>query len=366
MLGTPVGRMLALGLEDGRVMLVDEETGEVRWAVQAHSGGDRRTRVATSMGCRFVASVGRCEDQWKLWDAASGAVHRVGPRHDGKGACICMVPDIGQRVLQEGCPVVAHTNGLCAVAFSGQRFATGGFDGVIVWDAQTGKAEQRMIAGEVSAVAALSFSCDGALLAGGDYAGPINIWDATMGALLRTIPAAEAYLQGSVHFSPCECRLLASGGGHEISLWDVDSGEKVGHIEGRRLAVFSPNGRTIATSCPITLREVRVVDVKSGAFQSTMVANESYLSSASFSIDNGSRLASGSYDGTCRVWDSSTGALLRTIHVGNDVDSVAWSRDWERDEKCVAFALGLHPRLGAGSEVLELEVGVVRMILDRV
>ena len=136
-----LGRMLALGLGDGRVMLVDEETGEVRWAVQAHSGEDVRTRVATSMGCRFVASVGRCEEQWKLWDAASGAVHRVGPKHDGKGACICVVPDVGQRVLQEGCPVVAHTSGLCAVAFSGQRFATGGFDGVIVWDAQTGTAE---------------------------------------------------------------------------------------------------------------------------------------------------------------------------------------------------------------------------------
>ena len=30
-----LGRMLALGLSSGRVMLVDEATGEVRWAVQA-------------------------------------------------------------------------------------------------------------------------------------------------------------------------------------------------------------------------------------------------------------------------------------------------------------------------------------------
>ena len=66
------------------------------------------------------------------------------------------------------------------------------------------------------------------------------------------------------------------------------------------------------------------------------------------------------------MWDSSTGALLRTIHVGNDVDSVVWLRDWERDAKCEAFALGMHLRLGAGSQVLELEVGVVRMILDLV
>jgi len=32
----------------------------------------------------------------------------------------------------------------------------------------------------------------------------------------------------------------------------------------------------------------------------------------------------------------------------------------------VAFAMGHHPRLGAVSRVLELEAGVVRMIMDRV
>jgi hypothetical protein len=43
---------------------------------------------------------------------------------------------------------------------------------------------------------------------------------------------------------------------------------------------------------------------------------------------------------------------------------VAWARDWVLDLG-KAFAMGCHPRLGAGSQVLELEVGVVRMILDR-
>ena len=86
----------------------------------------------------------------------------------------------------------------------------------------------------------------------------------------------------------------------------------------------------------------------------------------SFSPD-GSKLSSGSGDGTCKVWDSSTGALLRTIVAGEYVFSVASGRDFVRDAtKCVAFAMGHHPRLGAGSQLLELEVGVVRMILDRV
>ena len=68
-----------------------------------------------------------------------------------------------------------------------------------------------------------------------------------------------------------------------------------------------------------------------------------------------------------QVWDSSTGTLLRTIDVGRAVLCVKWGRDWVQDtQKAMAFAMGHHPRLGAGSQVLELEAGVVQMILDRV
>ena len=70
------------------------------------------------------------------------------------------------------------------------------------------------------------------------------------------------------------------------------------------------------------------------------------------------------------MWDSTTGALLRTIEVEREICSVACGRDWVRGKKekalLEAFAMGCHPRLGAGSQVLELEVEVVRMILDRV
>jgi len=70
------------------------------------------------------------------------------------------------------------------------------------------------------------------------------------------------------------------------------------------------------------------------------------------------------------LWDSSTGALLRTVEVGAAICSVAWGRDWVKAEdatqRVMAFAMGHHPRLGAESRVLGLEAGVVRMIQDRV
>ena len=116
------------------------------------------------------------DQQWKLWDAANGALLRVGTTHDGNQACICTeVDDGGQRVLQEGCPVVAHTCGLRAVAFSpcGQRLATGDSAGaIIVWDVLTGKVQQHMQDEFRSpgGVMSMAFSADGARLetGGGD------------------------------------------------------------------------------------------------------------------------------------------------------------------------------------------------------
>ena len=96
-----LGRMLALGLADGRVMLVDEATGEVKWDVQAHPGtGGGRAYVSMSPdNGRFVASVGMDEKHWKLWDAASGAVHRVGARRKG---CVHLQSDENRSHLSEG------------------------------------------------------------------------------------------------------------------------------------------------------------------------------------------------------------------------------------------------------------------------
>jgi len=57
-------------------MLVDEETLDVKWEVQAHTGPHAVAAMPPSG--RFVASVGDDVQHWTLWDPASGEVHRVG------------------------------------------------------------------------------------------------------------------------------------------------------------------------------------------------------------------------------------------------------------------------------------------------
>jgi len=119
-----------------------------------------------------------------------------------------------------------------------------------------------------------------------------------------------------------------------------------------------------SATCGPNPSDVRIVDSDSGELLVRMVGHNSHFHSSAWSID-GTKLASSSA-GPCKVWDSSTGALLRTIQLGNRrVLSLACGRDWVRDtQRAMAFAMGNHPRLGAVSRVLGLEVGVVQMILD--
>jgi len=344
--------------------------------VQSYTGMHPH-KVAMSPDGRFVVSVKAGEECWRLWDAASGVACMTGARHDGTGACSCRVTRSGLRTsLDQGCPVQAHTAGLNAVAFSpcGNRLATGGGDStIILWDAQTGKAElvlhaEVVLQGDDAGVESVSFSSDGSRLASGGWDGFIRIWDVATGAVLRTIHHAQEGDVVSVQFSPADDRTLASLGypWYPTKLWDVNSGELQRTIVGCWFAVFSPDGHTIATAGGPSDRDVLLVNAATGELRLRLAGGQGRIECASFSVD-GSKLASGSRDGACKVWDSSTEALLRTIELGSDIWSVSWGRDWVQDtQRGVAFAMGHHPRLGAGSRVLALDEELLRMILDRV
>jgi len=379
--------MLAFGLHGrGRVTLVEQTTGEKKWSVQAHDDDSGAVLVALSPNGRFVASAANADDNYKLWEAASGAEWMTGDDHDGTGTCICGLDDLGRRVVQDGCPVIAHTEGINALAFSpcGQSLASGGEDGeVIMWDVQTGKAEQLLHA--VGAddemrdpVTCLAYSADGARLAcavglNGGMESSIYIWTAK-GGLIRTITQPHAGHVSCLHFSPIDSSRLASIGTTSeagICLWDLDSGDKIWSIAGCcSFLTFSPDGLSIATAFQGGCAFFSTVDVESGTARLTLFGGQPSLPvcSAAFSA-NGSELASLSRGGVCKFWDSSAGALLHvhTIELGCEISSAAWGRDWVRDTQAgVAFAMGHHPRLGESSRVLALDAGVVRMILDRV
>jgi WD40 repeat protein len=247
-----------------------------------------------------------------------------------------------------------------------------------MWDARTGKAEH--VLQTTAAVISLSFSNDGARVASAAIDGAIYLWDSRTGAFLRQIlhefvvANRDGWVEVSLNFSPTGRSLTVAGTAqsNRFDIFDADSGERISSISGCTFAVHSPDGRMIATVDPVDECMVHLIDAVSGTNAFRLRGHGGAFVAAAFSPD-GSKLASGGWD--ISVWSSLTGGLLNTIEdrslAGGLVRSLAWGRDWawdtqETQGRGTAFAMGQHPRLGEGSDLLGLEPGVVRMILDRV
>jgi WD40 repeat protein len=91
---------------------------------------------------------------------------------------------------------------------------------------------------------------------------------------------------------------------------------------------FSHDGTKIASGSYDST--VRIWDAASGVSIRTLTKHSGSVLSVAFSPD-GTKIASGSYDRTVRIWDAATGAFLRTLtgHIGL-VYSVAFSPDGTR------------------------------------
>ena len=175
----------------------------------------------------------------------------------------------------------------------------------------------------------------------------VVLCDPTTGDIVRGLPADDEGQVFSIAFSP-DGRTLAAGYGHagyeagvsHVRLWDVDTGEDLGKLpgitdlpgfisnDGVNEAVgalaFSPDGRYVVagfgthfvlptqrTSVPI-----KVFDVTTRRLVRVLEGHVGHCVSLEFS-GNGELLASGSYDGTARIWSTHT---WKALHVLNNPD----------------------------------------------
>ncbi len=152
----------------------------------------------------------------------------------------------------------------------------------------------------------------------------------------------------AVAFSP-DGKELVVGGYHELSIWNVESGNLIRRIKniGQRVhsLMFHIDGKTLAVGCgtPGKLGEVRLVEFASGNVQKVIGTTTDVVFDAVYSPD-GKRLAAGSADAMIRVFDVNSGELQRTIASHSDwIISLAWNADGSklaaasRDKTCKVF-----------------------------
>ncbi|MGD8473673.1 MAG: WD40 repeat domain-containing protein, partial [Anaerolineae bacterium] len=272
---TPDGRRAISSSEDGRIKVWDLASGREELRIAAHLYGVQAMAVAADG--RWAVS-GGVYDPLEIWDLATGrwvrrlegsnrlsigALAVAGPQGrwilagamNGTLELWDLVTERETRTLDgHSLPVMA----LAGLGPDGRRAISASWDGLKVWDLESGREEPRP-AGFANCREPLAVTPDGQRVVSGS-SGTLKVWDMASGREERTLARPGARAVQSVAVTPDGQHAVSGSGDGTLTVWDLETGLQKARLPGHRdsevdaVAVTPDGGRVISGALDGTLK----------------------------------------------------------------------------------------------------------------
>ena len=321
------GRMLATGSHDGKAMLLNLDTGRTVSFLPTESYDPIAAVTLSDDGSTLLTTTS--EHFHVVWDTKSGDNLLSGSAEylvlspDGQLIVYAFSPE-ELRVYQTRDPrellqIMGHSGAIYYAVFSddSRMIATASYDDTArVWEVATGR-ELLVLDGygHSHAEMGIVIGPNGSTIATGSRDGKIRLWDSATGEQKRVLETSHR--PEWVHFSH-EGRAVVTGSEEVSQTWDLETGSEIKQFKRRNgsilSVILSSDGST--TAFEDTHNNVHVWSASSVG--RTLVQQDSATRMERFWIsEEGRYVAATLEDGAAELWDTSAGGVEGVLLEGH-------------------------------------------------